>query len=90
MCEYLAIFKCMSMSEWLFSSTLANYFLLADYSLIKLISDACFNLFSTVQTTAQIIIFSLDINIFTNKFQGLRHIKTQPVNLMAYRFDIKK
>lgn len=66
--EYLAIFKYMLMFKWLFSSTLASFFLLTDYSSIKLISDAYLNLFSITQTTTQIIKFLLNINTFINKF----------------------
>lgn len=88
--EYLAISKYMSMSKWQFSSTLASFPLLADYSLIKLTSEASLHCSCTAQTTAQIVEFLPDANVFINKFRGLRHIKTQFANAMAYRFDIEK
>ena len=78
------------MSKWQLSWTLASFPLLADYSSIKLTSEASLNLSRAVQTAAQIIEFLPDANAFTNKFRGLRHVKTQPANAMAHRFDIEK
>ena len=88
--EYLAMFKYLSISKWQFNSTLANFFSLADYLLIKLISEVSFYLSHTIQIATQIVEFSPNANTFTNKFQKLCYIKTQSANTMAYRFDIKK
>lgn len=44
-------FKCTPiMSKWQFNSTLASFFLLADYTSIKLTSGVCLNLFLVAQT----------------------------------------
>lgn len=59
--------KYTTISKWEPSLILASYFLLADYLLIKLISEVSLNLFHAIQTATQIIKFSPNNIISINK-----------------------
>ncbi len=56
------------MSKWQFSSTLASFLLLTDYTSIQLTSGASLNLFLAVQTAKQTVEFLLDNIALLNKW----------------------
>ncbi len=55
------------MFEWQFSSSLASFFLLADYTLIKLTIGVSLNLFLATETAKQTVEFLSDNIVLLNK-----------------------
>lgn len=82
--DHLAMSKCVPMSKWQFSSILASFSSLADYSSIELTSEASINFSSATQIATQIVEISPN-NIalpnkqfqwqISNKSRGLRYFK---------------